>query len=192
MEDQHGHRVIGYRLSTTSGEYLGQPIDLRSTDRDYRLQLHLVHTLDLDETGNYLKTFQNTYTLQTGDTNASIVAYEYVRDIDNQYPEAHLHVHGGLEALQLVFKTFKTDKRKLSDIHFSVGGRRFRPCLEDLIELCVNEKLVKPHDNWEKALDKSRNQYYKTQLEAAVRADTDTVAEALRNAGWKVEAPKKK
>ena len=37
-----------------------------------------------------------------------------------------------------------TSKSKPADLHLPVGGRRFRPCLEDIIEFCILERVVGP------------------------------------------------
>ncbi|MDE0268979.1 MAG: hypothetical protein OXI96_08095 [Acidimicrobiaceae bacterium] len=39
------------------------------------------------------------------------------------------------------------EKNRPVDLHLLVGGRRFRPCLEDVIEFCVLERLVNPRDD---------------------------------------------
>ena len=71
----------------------------------------------------------------------------------------------------------------------AVGGRRFRPCLEDVIEFCILERLVTPRDGWKQALNKSRDAYLDLQLRAAVHRNPKEAADALKHDGWRVSEP---
>ena len=74
------------------------------------------------------------------------------------------------------------EDRQSSRLHLPVGGRRFRPCLEDIIEFCIVERLVKPrHETWRDMLDVKRNQFYRRQLQAAVRQDPQAAVGALKH-----------
>lgn len=44
-------------------------------------------------------------------------------------------------------------------LHFPVGGRRFRPILEDVIEFLIAEKLAEPRARWADALGRERANY---------------------------------
>jgi hypothetical protein len=69
----------------------------------------------------------------------------------------------------------------LKDYHFPVGGRRFRPTLEDIIEFLVLERLVEAHHGWEDAAGEHRSEWDRRQLRAAVRRDPETAMEQLRS-----------
>ena len=107
----------------------------------------------------------------------------------NVYPEAHFHLHGESDALRRVLLLCGRTKNKPDDLHIPVGGRRFRPCLEDVIEFCVLERLVTPRERWQAVLNDSRGRYYEKQLEAAVRQDPSRAADVLRSEGWHVREP---
>jgi hypothetical protein len=66
--------------------------------------------------------------------------FDYERDKAGGYPEAHLQVPGQSGALAAM--TSGPDKRSLDRLHFPVGGRRFRPILEDVIEFLIVEQLA--------------------------------------------------
>lgn len=70
-----------------------------------------------------------------------------------------------------------------------VGGRRFRPSLEDVIELLIVEGLVDHRDDWEDALNVTRRPFQELQLKAAVRKYPHLAAEALENMNWSVRPP---
>lgn len=103
--------------------------------------------------------------------------YDYERDKADGYPDAHMQI----EAESELFTTLNDPKcdpgRSLAQLHFPVGGKRFRPCLEDIIEFLVVERLVEARDGHEKLLEVGRERFRKNQLRAAMRRDPATVDE---------------
>lgn len=109
------------------------------------------------------------------DAKHGLFHYDYERDKADGYPDAHLQV----EASSGFFESLndpKTDTgRSLAALHFPVGGKRFRPCLEDVIEFLAVERIVQARDGYEKILETGREQFRKKQLLAAMRRDPATV-----------------
>jgi hypothetical protein len=68
-------------------------------------------------------------------------------------------------------------------LHLPVGGRRFRPTLEDLIEFLITERLVKGNEGWQKPLAASRNQFQVNQMRALIRRFPTEAAAAVREFG---------
>ncbi len=101
--------------------------------------------------------------------------YDYERDKADGYPDAHLQVDASSE----LFATLNDPKcdvgRSLPQLHFPVGGKRFRPCLEDVIEFLIVERLVAARDGYEKVIEAGREGFRKNQLMAAMRRDPATV-----------------
>ncbi len=186
--DRHGRAVIGYKLDEFNS--IGGGIPLTISQSPPRFCLSVLHTLELDDTNTFLTTSQSTYSLQRDADGTSILTYDFVRKPPNDFPEAHIHVHGESDVLNWMLKASGRPKDKPTDLHLPVGPRRFRPCLEDIIEFCILERLVTPRDNWQTALAKSRDKYLGQQLLAAVRRDPYTAAEALKRDGWRVTEPK--
>ena len=82
------------------------------------------------------------------------------------------------------------EKNKPADFHLPVGGRRFRPCLEDIIEFCILERLVTPRVMiGSSALNTSRDKYHDRQFNAAVRRNLAAAAEVLERHNWQVTEP---
>ena len=131
----------------------------------------------------------STYTLRADDAETPIITYDFVREPPNRYPEAHIHLHGQSDALQRMLDSCGLGDRKPADLHIPVGGRRFRPCLEDIIEFCILEELVIPRDRWQEALELGRREYHEQQLRAAVRRFPTQAAEVLMSEGWQVVRP---
>ena len=64
---------------------------------------------------------------------------------------------------------FKKGK-KLSSFHFPTGGHRFRPCMEDILEvLRVEFDLNVKNGAWEKQLKRAREDWRRIQTAAVVR-----------------------
>ncbi len=179
--------MIGYRASKKRP--LGEPITLTTSRAPGQLCLDVLHPLDLNESGQFLTTNKSTYTLKEIGTGEPIVTYDYTRDPPNEYPAAHFHLHGESDVIRGMLQRCERGSDKPSDLHFPVGGRRFRPSLEDLIEFCVLERLVTPRGGWQEALDQSRERYRERQLQAAVRRYQTQAAEVLEREGWKVSKP---
>ncbi|RRD29414.1 hypothetical protein [Actinomyces bowdenii] len=79
------------------------------------------------------------------------------------------------------------EPRGLHMIHFPLGGARFRPCLEDVVELVVNEFGLDTQPDWQERVRDGRAQWRRVQLAAAVRDDPQTARRALDGLG--AEAP---
>ena len=185
--EPEGSAVVGYRVA--KNRLRGSPIPLTVSKSPARLHLRMLHTLVLDDSGEFLTAERSTCILQAGDAEATIFAYDYVREPPNDYPEAHIHLYGKCEALRAMLDMCGLDKRQPADLHLPVGGRRFRPCLEDVIEFCIVERLVTPRQGWESALGRGRGRYHETQLRAAVRRNPTPAADVLRHQGWQVIEP---
>jgi hypothetical protein len=101
---------------------------------------------------------------------------------------AHVQIHGESNDLGYVKGRLGLNPKKtLADIHFPVGGRRFRPTLEDFIEFLHAEQLIpelKPDAR--EVLNSNREEWLKIQLKAAIENDIDTSLEALKNLGYKI------
>ena len=185
--DQRGRAVIGYNVREANP--VGDCVPLTISRSPARLYLSVLHTLEMDDSGSNLTTNRSSYTLQADNETASILTYDFVREPPNEFPEAHIHIHGEAEVLVRLLRAGGRDKSKPADLHLPVGGRRFRPCLEDIIEFCILERLVTPRKGWEKALNRSRDDYRQRQLRTAVHHDPFTAAQVLERAGWQVTEP---
>ena len=157
-----------------------QVIPLTISDAPARCFLYAVWTLDLDQETDRLTVIKSKIALRTddGDEAEDVFSYEYGTDPDDDYPEAHLHVAGDSPLLQQLCRRTGVDKR-LRDLHFPVGGRRFRPSLEDVIEMLVTEGFVNHRNGWHEVVKESRREFAEGQLRAAVRRDPDTARDEL-------------
>ena len=84
----------------------------------------------------------------------------------------------------------RTDEKfspRPAELHFPLGGPRFRPCLEDVMEMLIDEFGVDHQQDAKAALLAGRKG---TQLAAAVRDSPETVARVLVDElGYEVTPP---
>lgn len=156
----------------------------------------------LDDTGDHLAVQQSVFGLVIDEkSKRPAVRVEYDRDKGNEPDDntparhrrgaAHVQIHGSSEELAYV-QGLNGDRqlRGLEKFHIPVGGRRFRPSIEDFIEFLWTERLIPGlHPGWEEALTRHRSDWLALQLRAAVRNDPPTAVSQLEAMGYAVEPP---
>lgn len=180
-----GYVWVGHQISEDN--FVGKPIPVGVGDAPPRCWLYVIHQFALNESGYLVDTKSSCELwLDGGDP---ILRYEYEREPDKPYPEAHLHVHGRAEGFDELFtRAGRFDHADLSLLHLPVGGRRFRPVLEDLIEFLIVERLAEPRtEAWPDVVAEHRAAWYEKQLSAAVKRDPSTAEKALDE--WRAENP---
>jgi hypothetical protein len=184
---------IGYKISVRDQDLrTGMPLSI--SRKQARLYLGFFMRLQVDDTNDYMMV-KDSMTLLALDADLSreLLHYDFQRDKQEEepgYPEAHLQVCATSEHWDTL-REF-TNGAQLARLHLPVGpvgGRRFRPSLEDVIELLIVEGLVESRDGWQDALNVTRRPFQELQLKAAVRQYPELAAEALRKMSWKVEPP---
>lgn len=182
-----GLTVMGCGVTRTSPS--PKPIPLGD---ERRVWLYLLHSYGWDPEEEFLTMTRSTLSLYTSESmedHELVVGMDYIREPANQYPGCHLHVHGDRDDLDHIYLGDTRDSRKLRDLHLPVGGKRFRPTLEDLIEFVITEEMANPHDGWADVVAEHRRRWQEIQLKAAVRRQQDVAAEALQAAGWILTPP---
>lgn len=131
--------------------------------------------------------------------------YEYLRSPQGHQASAHVHVHGHRDATSYLMAlcgegSHRSKKRRraaednarvpqLSDLHLPLGGPRFRPCLEDVLEMLIDEFGVDVQRDAREALAAGRERWRIDQLAACVRDSPETATDVLRQLGYEVEPP---
>ena len=120
--------------------------------------------------------------------------YEFVRTPHGRVPVAQLHVHAHRDGYTwLATRAAGPDPTRvpqMQDLHFPLGGARFRPCLEDVLEMLIVEFGVEPQvPDADAILRAGRATWRETQLRAAVRDNPTVAAEVLAANGYAVSPP---
>lgn len=194
LRTPRGDVIMGPGIKKTRPDPAPIPI---TTGSKARVFLYLIHSYCLDPEGEFLTMASSTLSLYSSPDMSDehlVVGIDYIREPANRFPGCHLHVYGERSDMDAIYIPDPSDpesrrSRTLRDLHLPVGGRRFRPTLEDLIEFMVTERMVIPHDGWEDVVNAHRARWNETQLKAAVRRSPEHAADALRARGWTVIPP---
>jgi len=171
-----GYALVAHGLSKASAEPQAFPV--RIGNRKPRCWLKAGYELSLDDSERFLAVVRSFFSVYTAaDESSCLCHFDYERDKADGYPEAHLQVVGHSEAL--ANWPGEPNTRELGRLHLPVGGRRFRPTLEDVIEFLVVEKLAEPREGWRDVLDEQRCEWEQIQLKAAIRKDPQVALAVL-------------
>jgi hypothetical protein len=164
---------VGYRL-TKSTVVNKRPFPLAVDNRSPVCYMGLSYTMTLDPEGLYLTVSTSVCALYADPEGTDeLFHYDYERNKPDGYPEAHLQVRAESTSLGAVMAR-RGRAHDMHKLHFPVGGRRYRPSLEDVIEFLIVERLVDARDGWQSILSAEREAFQRLQLKVAVRRDPDT------------------
>jgi hypothetical protein len=180
---------VGYGI-TKQNFAPGRLIPLKLSKGPPACFLHIHMTLHLDAEIQRLVVQRSTSRVYCHDDDfrSLVFHYDYDREPENDYPNPHFQVAGGNEHLDQLCNRAGVEK-SLPDLHFPVGGRRYRPSIEDVIEFLVVESLAPGRPGWEAAVAEHRRTWERIQLRSVVRRDQQTAAEELAARGWRLEPP---
>ncbi|MFC4124914.1 hypothetical protein [Nocardia rhizosphaerae] len=140
-----------------------------------KLHLTISVRLALDDFSEYLMVVSSVMALsRAADGSGELLHYDYERHKEDGYTEAHLHVCACSDEWSALLPD-----TPLKKLHLPVGGWRFRPTLEDVIEFLIVEGLAEGRAGWQEVLDQSRLEFQMIQLRAAIRRHPDVAREAL-------------
>lgn len=199
----NGDHVIR-AIPGTSERFTVQPFSEKSPNASIPLfvkgerlaELSFTYYLDLDHEDTHLKAVRSDFTIKSVLDRTPLFRLEYLSNMRNK-PIAHWQVHAERGSLtHLLTHAWQKNNRKhqephlLESLHLPVGGERFRPCLEDLIQFLIEECGVDGRRTWRKAVDSGRLSWRRRQLASAVRDDPATSASVLAKLGYTVKEPK--
>ncbi|TQS18076.1 hypothetical protein FLX08_25840 [Microbispora hainanensis] len=163
------------------------PLRRRSGSR-VRSWMDLSFRFCYDPEGEYL-TVLSTFVGVYGDAEGEdrLCHFDYERNKADGYPEAHIQVYGASSVLEKWGGNLL--ERGLHRLHFPAGHRRFRWCLEDVIEFVAREGIADAKPGWAEAIEPGRRRFHQMQLKAAIRRDMDTAIAYLREEGYTIAPP---
>lgn len=175
------YTVVGFKISRYNVRGEGLPITISQKAPKFYLSLSIRLQPDVQE--EYLAVRSSAMILATEPlvTNENMLLhYDYERDKQEGYTEAHLHICATSAAWEEAGRRHDGDVRLLDRLHLPVGGRRFRPTLEDILEFLIAERLVEARPNWKDSLEASREGFRERQLRAAIRRFPEVALDQLR------------
>lgn len=171
--------------------FLGHKVSARDLDGSLvpviefaeRLFLRVHWRFGPNSTGEYLRTEWSQFGLFVWSPKAPHPLFRLEVDAESD-PEAwnvaHIQVHATSQLLGQVWGLRGVDRpRRLESLHLPVGGFQYRPCLEDFVEFLIEEELVPAKKTWRSAIEATRSEYRKTQLQSLVAKNRDFVREVM-------------
>jgi hypothetical protein len=183
IERPDGQVVLGTELRKLGR---ARPVRLRQRG-GVPLWLTIYMRTSLDPEG-HLVTQDSTYTLSKGFDPVELLHYDYERDKVG-YPDAHIQIAGGSADWDEVLLAVGRPRGGLGKLHLTVGGRRYRPSVEDVIGMLIAEQFLLPKSGTRERLDASRDAFQRRQLRAAIRRDPDAAVLELTAAGYQIVEP---
>ncbi|WP_419845152.1 hypothetical protein [Candidatus Poriferisocius sp.] len=157
-----------------------------------RLMLKIEFRVSLDSQAEHLAVQQSTFGLwvrpdpQRGPR--PVFRIEYDREATSK-PLAHIHLHAESVELGWIYGTAGLPLPRMQEIHFPVGGRRFRPTVEEFLGFLNREKLFTDwRPGWNAILNSSLDAWNKRQAQATVRNNPEAAIEQLERMGYQVVA----
>lgn len=151
--------------------------------------LKIEYHLCADSTGRYLAVWESRYHVIPSTEKMPIFRYEYLREM-RTVPTAHWQVSAQSGSLSsMLAATGAKAPHSLQTRHLPVGGTRFRPCLEDVLQFLIEDCHVEGRPGWREACRTGRERWQRRQLAAAVRDMPEEAAAALRDLGYATTVP---
>lgn len=192
-------RRDGSALMTVASANLGGIV--LTIEDEPRLQLEVNYELVVSSNSGRARVLNSMILVRPFAVSRPLFTVDYVRDARSNTPAAHYNLHFGHDAI--TDELLRTGKKRrgalhrrsaeagkpplLRDLHFPVGGHRFRPCLEDVLEMLSIEFGIDVRPTAAGAIREGRREWRKVQLRAAVSDDPESAVEELRELGYTVE-----
>lgn len=193
----------GQRLSIRHDDEAGDKDGIPLCDGDnVLLTLLLEYKCSWDTGGRYLRVESSSCAVYPLDrTREPLLRYEYEREPQGRVPCAHLQVHAHRDAFTHLLgwggphskRARRREERGLtrtpsvSEFHFPLGGPRFRPALEDVLDVLAEEFGLETGSRWPRVRDEARAAWRRTQVAASVRDAPEEAVRVLRELGYTVE-----
>lgn len=153
---------------------------------------------ELNQGNKYLAVEGSVFTVFHLAITEPMFRYDFIRRPKGDIPSAHINMHGESKALSQAMEDSgqnkRTNRRRKggfgpvpSQLHLPLGGPRFRPALEDVLEMLVVEFGIDCALGWQSSLREGRSLWRDTQLRAAISDNPGAAVEAIQEMGYKVE-----
>lgn len=166
------------------------------------INLKVSYFCTLDRARQYLAVERSEVIVRAAGDSEPLIRFDYLRyPKSRDIPGAHIQVHAQSDTFgYLTAKAGEATSRgrrrarsgsvpRLSELHLPVGGSRFRPCLEDVLEILVNEFGIDCTAQGMEALRLGREKWRTKQIATVVRDCPETAADVLRDLEYVVSPP---
>ncbi len=186
-------RTVGHHDDTAEGLALLRASEAPSAPA---LFLNAHYTVEMDPTRSRLRIATSLVGLWADVTGGRkrprpLVRVEYDRRQSGRgRAAAHVHLHANSPELAWMYGSAGRPAPDLHALHFPVGGRRFRPTLEEFLLFLDRENLFNDwKEGWKPRLIRSLEAWERRQARATARQFPDEAIGALETLGYSVTAP---
>ena len=192
----------GTRFVVTDSGGTGVPLTIGGIER---LSLEVTYRCQWDAQSRYLAVHSSKVAVYAGarPKGDPLFRFEYVRDQASDLPTAHIHLHAHRDQFTHVMALAgqaglprrrpnpgsEFEGARMCNVHFPVGGHRFRPGLEDVLEFARVELGAEAGPHWTATLQRTREGWRRSQTAAVVRDCPSEAVRVLIELGYDVHPP---
>ena len=190
--------VVDGRVSVRPADLDGIPLQAE-VDEEVFLRLKFKFSCTWDGHRKFLAVQDSEFHVLSEWDDDPLFRYEFVKEPTGDIPVAHVQIHAHRDATAYAMGYPGSGSRRarrrlkgsdkiphLSNLHFPLGGARFRPALEDILEMLIEEFGVQATEGWRRVVGDGREDWRILQLKSAVRDDLESAAQVLRDNGYDV------
>lgn len=167
-------------------------VDLRAPDAvegDTLAVFSVIYKLCTDSFGAHLAVEHSSFVLKAKLDRTPIIRWDYDREARSK-PSSHVQMTAHRGALShLLSRLEHATPHSIESLHMPMGGDRFRPCLEDIVEFLIRDCGFKGGADWRDTLRSGRAKWRRIQTRAVVRDAPAEAAAQLMAMGYTVTAP---
>ncbi len=167
-------------------------VDLRAPRDEPEQTLALFtanYKLCVDSYGDHLAVEHSSFVLKATLDRTPIIRWDYDRDARNK-PSSHVQMTAHRGALShLLSRLDHATPHSVESLHMPMGGDRFRPCLEDIIEFLIRDCGFQGGPGWRETLRTGRAKWRRIQTRAVVRDCPQEAAGQLVAMGYVITPP---
>ena len=198
-------RHLLVRTQTPKGEEAPPiPISIKGTRR---LDLVVQLRCEWDGQRDYLAIEDSRIAVRMTGASEPLFRWEFLRQPKSDgVPSAHFHLHGHRDEIVFLLLTGGDGKRRtverssqlieaqptipqVSALHIPLGGARFRPCLEDILQFLIEEFDVDSQPEAIEAICEGRRDWRRRQVATVVRDCPDEAVRLLKDLGYGITPP---
>lgn len=198
-------RNLIVRTETPKGEEAPPiPISIKGTRR---LDLIVQLRCEWDGQKHYLAIEDSKIAVRMAGASEPLFRWEFLRQPRSSgVPAAHFHLHGHRDEIVYLLLTGGDGKPRpaerskqlanaaptipqVSALHVPLGGARFRPCLEDILQFLIEEFAIDCQTGALDAIRHGRLDWRRLQVATVVRDCPDEAVRILKALGYEITAP---
>ncbi|WP_199190087.1 hypothetical protein [Mycobacterium sp. ENV421] len=147
------------------------------------------YMLCVDSYGTHIAVEHSSFVLKAKVDRTPIIRWDYDRDAKSK-PRSHVQVTAHRGALSHILSRLDhPTPHSIESLHIPIGGERFRPCLEDVVEFLIRDCGFEGQEGWKQSVRDGRARWRRIQTRAVVRDSPECAVAELESLGYTVTPP---